>query len=159
MPCYETDPVTNEKVMGADGDYVIYSETSRYGNCNYENDGYKTALNWNGNKHNGIDIRLFYTGREPESWSTCRWHVDGDHLSFYSWSPTSDRQICYTTEALRYAQGGYLVSIVCVQWSDLMICKTRALSISQQGMVNMNANFALFFETALVALLAYCPGL
>lgn len=40
-----------------------------------------------------------------------------------------------------------------------MICKTRALSISQQGMVNNRANVALFFETALVAGLAYIPGL
>jgi len=40
-----------------------------------------------------------------------------------------------------------------------MICKTRALSISQQGMVNNNSNFALFFETALVAILCYVPQL
>ena len=36
-----------------------------------------------------------------------------------------------------------------------MICKTRNLSISQQGMINNNSNFALFFETALVAILCY----
>jgi hypothetical protein len=40
-----------------------------------------------------------------------------------------------------------------------MICKTRNLSISQQGMINGNANFALFFETALVAILCYVPFL
>jgi sodium/potassium-transporting ATPase subunit alpha len=49
------------------------------------------------------------------------------------------------------------VSIVCVQWADLLICKTRNLSLSQQGMVNQNANFGLFFETALVAILSYVP--
>merc|ERR1711981_714463 len=108
--------------------------------------------------HNGIDIRLFFTSRDPETWSICRW-TENDGLPFYSYSYVSQRQICYTTEALRYAQGGYLVSIVCVQWSDLMTCKTRALSISQQGMVNNNANFSLFFETALVAVLAYVPFL
>lgn len=77
--------------------------------------------------------------------------------NFYSYSVISQQQICYTTEALKYAQSGYLISIVCVQWSDLMICKTRNLSISQQGMINMNANFALIFETALVAILSYVP--
>jgi hypothetical protein len=111
-------------------------------------------LHWNGTKHMGVDMRLFYVNRTPDSWARCRW-MTGEGLPFYSQSHVSGTQICYTTEALRYAQGGYLVSIVCVQWSDLMICKTRALSISQQGMVNWNANFALFFETALVALLAY----
>merc|ERR1719453_1654189 len=40
-----------------------------------------------------------------------------------------------------------------------MICKTRNLSLSQQGMFNWHSNFGLFFETALVALLAYIPPL
>merc|ERR1712195_387300 len=57
------------------------------------------------------------------------------------------------------AQSGCLVSIVCVQWADLMICKTRNLSLSQQGMVNHFGNFGLFFETALVAILLYVPFL
>jgi len=159
QPCYKLDPTSGEPLVDPDtGAKLEYSSQSMYGNCNYNNNVYENTLNWNGNKHNGIDFRLFYTGRAPENWSVCRW-AEGDGLPFYSQSSVSGRQICYTTEALRYAQGGYLVSIVCVQWSDLMICKTRALSISQQGMVNNNANFALFFETALVALLAYCPGL
>ena len=40
-----------------------------------------------------------------------------------------------------------------------MICKTRNLSLSQQGMVNNFGNFGLFFETALVAVLCYVPPL
>jgi hypothetical protein len=132
---------------------------SKYGNCNYGNDAFETVLNWNGNKHNAVDMRLFYTDRQPESWSICRWTTGVNGLDFYNQSYVNGTQICYTTEALRFAQAGYLVSIVCVQWGDLMICKTRALSISQQGMVNNNANFALFFETALVAILCYVPQL
>merc|ERR1712028_182042 len=54
---------------------------------------------------------------------------------------------------------GYLVSIVCVQWADLMICKTRNLSLAQQGMSNSFGNFGLFSETALVAILLYVPFL
>lgn len=46
-----------------------------------------------------------------------------------------------------------------MQWSDLLICKTRNLSISQQGMVNGNMIFGLFFETILVAILSYVPFL
>ena len=129
-----------------------------YGNSNYMSDSYKTQINWNGNQHNGVDIRLFYVNRTPDSWAKCRWN-EGEGLDFYKNSVVSGAQICYTTEALRFAQGGYLVSIVCVQWADLMICKTRALSISQQGMVNSFGNFGLFFETALVAILLYVPFL
>jgi len=78
---------------------------------------------------------------------------------FYTMSGQTDYPICYSTEALKYAQSGYLVSIVAVQWADLMICKTRNLSLSQQGMVNGMGNFGIFFETSLVAILLYVPVL
>ncbi|XP_033758768.1 sodium/potassium-transporting ATPase subunit alpha-like isoform X1 [Pecten maximus] len=53
----------------------------------------------------------------------------------------------------------FFVSIVVVQWADLIICKTRRLSLFQQGMKNHHLTFGLFFETALAAFLTYCPGL
>jgi|Transcript_21574 sodium/potassium-transporting ATPase subunit alpha len=107
------------------------------------------------NRNSAVDVRLFFTDRKPEEWAPCRWSVDDDVPHFYKYSHVSDNQICHTVEALFYSQCGYLVSIVCVQWSDLLICKTRNLSISQQGMINNNSNFALFFETSLVAILCY----
>lgn len=129
------------------------------GNTNYGNVDYKGVLDWNGTRHNKVDFRLFYTGRDGDSWSKCRWSNLNEGLPFYRNSHVSESPICYTTEALRYAQAGYLISIVCVQWSDLLICKTRNLSISQQGMINKHANFGLLFETTLVALLSYIPFL
>ncbi|CAN0494861.1 unnamed protein product, partial [Hapterophycus canaliculatus] len=51
----------------------------------------------------------------------------------------------------------FFVAIVIVQWADLMICKTRWLSIRTQGMINAAMNFGLFFETLLAAWLCYCP--
>lgn len=119
-------------------------------------------LDWNGFKHKTVDFRLFYVNRPASSWTSCRWDpskAGTNQFEFYSFSSVTGIQICYTTEALRYAQGGYLVSIVIVQWSDLLICKTRNLSISQQGMVNGNMIFGLFFETALTAILSYLPFL
>ncbi|XP_055866706.1 sodium/potassium-transporting ATPase subunit alpha-like isoform X3 [Biomphalaria glabrata] len=53
----------------------------------------------------------------------------------------------------------FFVSIVVVQWFDLIIRKTRRLSIIQHGMKNHYLTFGLFFETALAAFLCYCPGL
>lgn len=103
----------------------------------------------------GIDVRLFYYKKGPESWSKCRWEANDGMPHFWKYSSVSQNQICHTIEALYYAQCGYLVSIVVVQWADLLICKTRNLSISQQGMVNFNMNCALFSETALVAFLCY----
>jgi sodium/potassium-transporting ATPase subunit alpha len=61
-------------------------------------------------------------------------------------------------EALHHAQGSYFISIIVVQWADLLICKTRWLSLRTQGMHNSVMNFGLFFETLLGAWLCYMPG-
>ncbi|KAJ8951229.1 hypothetical protein NQ318_010257, partial [Aromia moschata] len=53
----------------------------------------------------------------------------------------------------------FFVSIVVVQWADLIICKTRRNSILHQGMRNWALNFGLIFETALAAFLSYTPGM
>lgn len=60
----------------------------------------------------------------------------------------------------RSAQSAYFVSIVVVQWADILICKTRVLSLFQQGFFsNKNLCFALVFETCLAILLVYVPFL
>jgi sodium/potassium-transporting ATPase subunit alpha len=53
----------------------------------------------------------------------------------------------------------FFVSIVIVQWADLVICKTRKLSVFQQGMNNWFMNFGLLFETLLAIFLSYTPGM
>jgi len=165
------------------------NDASRYGHSKYTNteldgiiagaDGWNsdafydktTGLAWDYTNNGKLDIRLFYsykneenpTGsiREPDQWTKCRWPTTGEGFpAFYKYSHVTEGwPICYSTEALKYAQSGYLVSIVCVQWADLMICKTRNLSLSQQLMINTMGNFGLFFETALVAGLLYIPPL
>jgi sodium/potassium-transporting ATPase subunit alpha len=141
-------------------------DKSILGNSNAgETDDKLIKLAWDKTKMSKVDIRLFYAPnniRNAESWTSCRW--DGSGVSpgpaFYRNSFVSEgHPVCYSTEALKYAQSGYLVSIVIVQWADLMICKTRNLSLSQQGMQNTMGNFGLFFETALVAILCYTPPL
>merc|ERR1711881_694406 len=52
----------------------------------------------------------------------------------------------------------FFTSIVIVQWADVLICKTRRLSIFQQGMRNKILILGLFEETLLAATLAYTPG-
>ena len=60
-------------------------------------------------------------------------------------------------EALAHAQASYFVSIIVVQWADLLICKTRWLSLRTQGMNNLTMNFGLFFETCLGSWMCYWP--
>merc|ERR1711968_10207 len=58
-------------------------------------------------------------------------------------------------EALAYAQTSGFTTIIVVQWADLMICKTRWLSIRDQGMKNGLMNFGRLFETLLGTALCY----
>jgi len=46
-----------------------------------------------------------------------------------------------------------------VQWADLLISKTRRLSLFQQGMKNRVLILGLFEETLLATFLSYCPGM
>ncbi|XP_025412835.1 sodium/potassium-transporting ATPase subunit alpha isoform X3 [Sipha flava] len=54
---------------------------------------------------------------------------------------------------------GFFIAIVVVQWTNLIICKTRRNSIAHQGMRNMALNFSLIFETILALFLCYLPGM
>ena len=74
----------------------------------------------------------------------------GDNSLFPMW-------IWTRTIALRKANSAYFISIIIVQWADLMICKTRIRSLFEQGMTNIFMNYALFFETILGAFLVYTP--
>jgi len=60
-------------------------------------------------------------------------------------------------EALARSNTAYFISIIIVQWADLMICKTRIRSLFEQGMTNTFMNYSLFFETLLGAFLVYVP--
>uniref|UniRef100_A0A8C7Y143 Sodium/potassium-transporting ATPase subunit alpha n=1 Tax=Oryzias sinensis TaxID=183150 RepID=A0A8C7Y143_9TELE len=70
------------------------------------------------------------------------------------WTYESRKIIEYTCHT------AFFISIVVVQWADLIICKTRRNSIVQQGMTkNRVLIFGLFTETALAVFLSYCPGM
>ena len=58
-------------------------------------------------------------------------------------------------ESLKYAQGAFFVSIVVGQIAGLLVCKTRWLSITRQGMRNRFMIFGIATEIALVLTLAY----
>ncbi|XP_046693672.1 sodium/potassium-transporting ATPase subunit alpha-1-like isoform X2 [Silurus meridionalis] len=69
------------------------------------------------------------------------------------WTFESRKIVEYT------CQTAFFVSIVVVQWADLIICKTRMNSILKQKMNNKILIFGLLEETALASFLSYCPGM
>ena len=87
------------------------------------------------------------------------WILTGEGVE---WSRSDDllvrgHGVSYRDEALKTAQTAFFVSIVIVQWADVMACKTRLNSLFQQGMKNWILNLGLFEETALCILLCYVP--
>lgn len=113
------------------------------------------------------------------------WKLDGDTVTrthqtdcakttsgladnMYSWTEGVGEKLTYRInvmnrmlqrEALAFAQTSGFTTIIVVQWADLMICKTRWLSIRQQGMANPLMNFGLLFETILGAAVCFVPFL
>ncbi|KDO35437.1 hypothetical protein SPRG_00285 [Saprolegnia parasitica CBS 223.65] len=59
------------------------------------------------------------------------------------------------SEALAIAQTAYFVAVIMSQWGNLLICKTRYLSLFTQGMHNDVMFMGLMFETLLGAVMSY----
>jgi hypothetical protein len=111
-------PLPNEEDVY---DITQSDSACKYGHCNIDDaEENWVTLGWDGTKSGKIDIRLFYAAttesqRGPDDWTVCRFDPnDADLPKIYRISQITERPICYTTEALKYAQSGYLVSIVCV---------------------------------------------
>lgn len=73
-------------------------------------------------------------------WSPCR---------VYQISPISNRPVCYSTEALKYAQTGFFFGIVVTQWYNSLACKSRKISLKDQGLRNY---FMVFGWTSMFVL-------
>ncbi|TYZ66790.1 hypothetical protein PybrP1_002606 [[Pythium] brassicae (nom. inval.)] len=58
-------------------------------------------------------------------------------------------------KALSVAQTAYFVAVIISQWANLIVCRTRLLSIVDQGMDNSVLNMGLVFETIVGAAFCY----
>jgi len=67
------------------------------------------------------DLRVWFYKKSTDAWSDCRYPGMK--------SPITDHEICYTSEALHYAQYGWFVGILLTQISNAIIVKTRRVSI------------------------------
>jgi sodium/potassium-transporting ATPase subunit alpha len=88
--------------------------------------------------------------------------MDSDFYSYneisHELSSETHIEIAYTSEALKYAQTATFVSIIMMQWTDYICLRSNAESTLTRRMVTWFQPFALFFETALLCLLVYTPG-
>lgn len=70
-------------------------------------------------------------------------------------SPYSNRPVCFTTEAVKYAQSSYFYTNFVGQLFNNIITKTRRESVFTQGMHNLNMYFGMSTEILIGFCLAY----
>lgn len=100
-------------------DDVYNPDLPNLGNRHYGEKEAYGAIFWEGMTDSTVDIRLFYSFRKRDQWVACRWNpTDEDIPKFWRISDVTDIQICYTTEALKYAQGAFLISVVITQMAN-----------------------------------------
>lgn len=109
-------------------------------------------LDWLFTLHVEQDLRMGFLRAEGGKvyhnvdWSPCR---------IYQISPISNRPVCYTTEALKYAQTGFFFGIVICQFYNSLACKSRKISLKDQGLKNYFMVFGWASEFVLCICLAY----
>lgn len=103
-----------------------------------------------------MDARLFYVFRDRQSYSRCRWAPNDQNVPVW-WriSRNTGNQICYSPEALLNAQSAYFSVVIMTQIANQIVCRTRVLSMVQQGLGNWVANFSFFIELCFCCLLIY----
>jgi sodium/potassium-transporting ATPase subunit alpha len=120
-----------------------YKGNSHVGQSDYDD----KIVDWFTDKDSDYDLRIWFWEKDEDLWNDCRYPDDKSHIT--------GEKVCYTVEALSYAQAAFFVGIVVTQWSNLLIVKTRKLSIMHQGMSNWVGNFALIFETVIAVMICY----
>lgn len=80
---------------------VFDPNDAKLGNTNEGEYGSDT-VDWNTDKDAGIDLRMFHYQKPSTIWTTCRWDKS-NAPDFYITSSISDKPICYSPDALKYA--------------------------------------------------------
>ncbi|KAH9416191.1 Sodium/potassium-transporting ATPase subunit alpha-1 [Dermatophagoides pteronyssinus] len=113
-------------------------------------------------------ISMFFNGYSPLMLigTQHRWNNHNDTLpriDFHTSSRYHWNYIQTTFEERKSiqieAQSAYFAGIIVMQWMDVIVCKTRRVSIFRHGMSNWVLNFSIIFETGLAATFIYTPVL
>ncbi len=110
----------------------------------------KRQVDWATEGDINVDLRMFYFDYPRDFWGKCR-HDSRGHMY--------DGPVCYRVEALRHAQGAFLLAIVIMQISNANAWRTKTCSLYNHLISNHYLNSAFFVEMALICAILYIPGL
>lgn len=120
----QTQPVANSQINSA---------TAMFGSINIPQvcqSVNKDFPDWLSTTNTNLDLRGFYqsccdiTSTSPAGYCP-RFTWPNQDQVLGDISPVSGNPIAFTTETIFYAQSGYFVTVVMVQWSNVFACKSR----------------------------------
>ena len=111
-------------------------------------------VDWLFTMHMDQDLRLGYLKVDETSGEVSA-NLNFSPCRVYQVSPVSNRPVCYSTESLKYAQTAFFFGIVVGQFYNALSCKTRKISLKDQGLKNFFMTFGWVSEIALCFCLAY----
>lgn len=118
----------------------------------------KNFPDWISTINSAMDLRGFYVSCNSAGTAyipLLNVNPNPDVLS--SISPITHHPVAFTTETIFYAQSGYFVTVVMVQWSNVFACKSRKISLIYSGF-NKHMFLGILVETVLFIFLLYVPG-
>jgi sodium/potassium-transporting ATPase subunit alpha len=123
----------------------VYKGNSHIGVSEYDDE----QVDWVTSGDSEYDLRIWFYHLDDDYWSECRYPDDVSNI-------TGDR-ICYSTEALRYAQTSFYIAVIFLQIAALIVCKTTRLSILHQGMRNSALNVSIVSMLVVAFIITYVP--
>jgi sodium/potassium-transporting ATPase subunit alpha len=110
----------------------------------------KREVSWSSEGDIQMDLRIFYYTYEDSFWAACAHDSQGYHF---------EGPVCYRVEAIRHAQGAFLLAVVILQIANAFAWRTKSCSVFKHRMSNFYLNSAFLVEIALICLILYCPGI
>jgi len=149
-------------------DQDIYNPTSLfYGNSKLANTDFKNCneykdntvlIDWLYSRQSTTDLRMsaFKCENKPNNGGiTISPYFDYGECRLQQISPFSNRPVCFSTEAVKYAQSSYFYTNFIGQLFNNIVTKTRRESVFTQGMHNLNMYFGMTTEIIIGFCLAF----
>ena len=110
----------------------------------------KRIPTWAGDSDINFDLRLFFPDKPNSFWADCYWDSRGQNYDDY---------VCYRIEAIRHAQGAFLLSAVFMQFANSFNYRTKIVSMFKHKLSNHWLHFSILIEFVLVNIILFVPGL
>jgi sodium/potassium-transporting ATPase subunit alpha len=131
--------VANFNILGISGEAADLFANSKPMVYHYDTDAYL-----------GVDLRVFFYDTDESFWGICRFNSIG--LMY-------NGPVCYRGEAIRYAQTGYLLSLVIMQVVNAMCSRTKLSSVLKHDLRSTPLNTSILVQLAIICMILYIPSL